>query len=450
MKGIAADAGRVGGRERGSHRGPFWNLLAGQLSGERIRFVALRYGAALLAAAEALAFARLLGPESYGRYAFVIQTAAVLVFAGAGSGSGYVFAFYRERDDRLEETYLAGALAQFLAGTAAITALLAWWNPDLAFSGVLLLIMSPYLVTEPLLRVRNEFSVPVAGKALGSVATLAVAVACAVAGAGRIGFGWALAAALAGNATGFGGYYIWLIRRKEDLLGWRKIRAALGRPGWARQYLDRVLRPGLPLNIASVVFLACTYADRFFVERFRPSEELSVYSLAWQLVQGSVLLLTSLNLISGVRVGERMAKPAESLGPEMGRQLKFTAAAGGLALALLAAGSWLLERTVYQDYQGLVGMTLTIGAGYLAVNTARAVSSVLFYARRNLELTIAHGLVLAASIGGNLLALRLGLPYYAPVGLTSLALIGLSVWLLYYSRMVAREMGGSVPHAAAA
>ena len=450
MKVFVAEATHTGSRRRGWHGGLSWSGLAAEPWGERIRFIALRYGAALLAAVEALAFARLLGPESYGRYAFVIQTAAVLAFAGAGSASGYVFAFYRDRDGELEGTYLAGALVQFLAGTAAITALLALWNPDLAFSGILLLILSPYLVSEPLLRVRNEFSVAVAGKALGSLATLAAVLVASAAGAGRVGFHWALAAALAGNAVGLGAYYVRLIRRNQDLFGWRTVRASLGRPGWWQRYFDRVLRPGLPLNAATVVFLAFTFADRFFVERYRSAEELSVYSLAWQLVQGSVLLLTSLNLISGVRVGERVAQSAASLGREMERQLRFTAAAGGLALALLAAGSWLLERTVYRDYQGLLSMTMAIGAGYLAVNTARSVSSVLFYARRNLELTMAHVAVLAASIGGNLLALQLGLPYIAPVVFTSAALLALSVWLLYYTRVVARGMSGAMPGAVAA
>lgn len=423
----------------GLSRSISWRWLLAELRGERPRFVALRYGAALLAATEALVFARLLGPDEYGRYAFVIQTAAVLVFTGAGASSGYVFAFYRERDTELEGIYLAGALAQLLAGTALVTALLAIGNPDLVFSGALLLVLSPFLVAEPLLRVRSEFSVPVIGRSLGSLAALLVVAGFAAAGGGRVRFEVALAAVLAGNLAGAAAYCAWLKHPYRELFAWRRVREAIARRGWLRRYWERILRPGLPLNIATVVFLLVTYADRFFIERYRSPHDLSVYSLAWQLVQGSVLLLTSLNLVSGVRIGESMTRSVESLRSELGRQLKVTAAAGGLALFLLGAGSWLIERAVYQDYPGLLWMSLAIGAGYLAINTARAVSSVLFYARRNRELTLAHMAVLGVSMGGNVLALRLGLPYQAPAVITSAALLGLSIWLIYYTRKVARE-----------
>jgi O-antigen/teichoic acid export membrane protein len=207
---------------------------------------------------------------------------------------------------------------------------------------------------------------------------------------------------------------------------------------WARYYT--ILKIGVPLAVPGLVWLVFTYLDRLFIQHYRPATALSTYALAWQLSQSAILTLASLNIVSGVRIGEHISLEPAQLRTELRRQFTRTVAASAISFTALIAVTFLLSRTIYRDYQNLVVITFILSAGYVVYNIWGSVSSLLFYERRNLPMNLGHAVVLLFSLAGNILAIRYNLWYGVPVALTSLALIIFSIWFVLYVRTIARAL----------
>jgi O-antigen/teichoic acid export membrane protein len=410
-------------------------------------YVLARYASAVLFALEALALARLLGPDGYGQYALLPQIAVLLLFTTLGSNAGYVYAFYKSGDPNLDRQYLVGATTQFVIGGLICTAILAWARPFFAIGAVIYLVQMPYYITEPMLRVRNRFSLVALGRAISIFLTLVLI------------FGWALspyalslASAIAfmviGNVAGYLTYYAILIRWNVLGIDVRQLAGDFWRRETWASYWVNVMRPGLPLNASTIILYIFTNVDRLFIEHYRTPAALSAYSLAWQLSQGVLLLLTSMNLVSGVRVGERMSGAPVGLMKELRRRFRMTAAVGVGAYLTVAVGAWVLSRTLYSDYQDLVVIVLLLSAGYIAMNVVGSVTGVLSFERRATELNLGYAAALLASIAGNIVAVKFGFWFGVPVALTSLSLITLNVWFAFYTRKLARQLDRCVPAAA--
>jgi O-antigen/teichoic acid export membrane protein len=415
--------------------------VTGSLQVPLIGYIAVRYLAAILFAVETLLFARLLGPENYGRYALIVQVASLLVFAGIGSGSGYVYSYFRSADKPVDHCYLTGAFVQYALGTVLGIAVLQMFESYLALSGLLFLIYIPYFITEPMLRVRNRFTLVVIGKSLGSLATVTFALGLLLWSARQeqvgISLSTAIALVLVGNLSGYAVYYV-IIAARIKLFDFPALTRSLFERATWKYYWKQILTPGVPDNLSSVVFLLFSYVDRLFIERYRSPRELGVYALAWQLSQGAILLLNSLNVISGVRVGEIVASDRTKVAGVLHRQLTVTATAALLVFVALVAGTMLLNLTLYADYAGLVKITTILSVGYIAVSISGSVSSLLTYGKRNIERILAHTAVLLVCVLGNVVAVKHGLWYGVPVLVSSTALIMLSVWILRYSNRLAQ------------
>ena len=248
-----------------------------------------------------------------------------------------------------------------------------------------------------------------------------------------------------GNVLGYLAYYALLARWNVLGINLRQLASDVSRRETWAGYWRNVLRPGLPLNASTIILYIFTNVDRLFIEHYRSPEALSSYSLAWQLSQGVLLLLTSMNLVSGVRVGERMSGKAAGLIQELRRRFRVTAVVGMSAYLAVAASAWVLSRTLYSDYQDLVAIVLLLSAGYIAMNVVGSVTGVLSFERRAKELNLGYGTALIASIAGNVIAIKFGFWYGVPVALTSLSLITLNVWFAFYTRKVAQQLDRRVP-----
>ena len=81
--------------------------------------------------------------------------------------------------------------------------------------------------------------------------------------------------------------------------------------------------------------------DRFYIRGTRSAALLGSYGLAWTLVQGAMLMLSSFNLISTVRIGEAISLNETERNSIMRRQIWLTMLAAGVALLALIPAAWL-------------------------------------------------------------------------------------------------------------
>jgi O-antigen/teichoic acid export membrane protein len=369
--------------------------------------------------------------------------AASLLFLVPGSGQSYVYAYYKKNEASLDQFYTTGALGHYLLAVLVAAILAYWFKPLFMISIVLFLIQAPYFITEPMLRVRNYYALNAVGKGFSSLVTLAITGIWLLWRGPRVSTHLDLPTALRlmviGNLIGYAIYYLIIGGKKYLAIKPLRILKSFGNgQSWARYY--SILKIGVPLAVPGLVWLVFTYVDRLFIEHYRPATALSTYALAWQLSQSAILTLASLNIVSGVRIGEHMSHEPAQLRTELRHQFTRTVAASAISFTALIAGTFLLSRTVYRDYQNLVIITFMLSAGYIGYNIWGSVSSLLFYERRNLPMNLGHVLVLLVSLAGNILAIRCNLWYGVPVALTSIALIIFSIGFVIYVRNFARAL----------
>jgi len=188
----------------------------GGLLASGVGFIAARYLVAASVGAETLLLAAVLGPTTYGRYALIAQTASLLIFVGLGTTPGYVIAFYDDQDADLTDTFLAGSLVQWAVGGILAGIALYLYQPFLALSVLLFFIYVPYFVTEPIMRVRNRFTVAALPKGAASLATVVFAgvvlILLKLAGSGSLTLRQAIVLMFVGNLAVYGAYYRHLAR----------------------------------------------------------------------------------------------------------------------------------------------------------------------------------------------------------------------------------------------
>ena len=211
---------------------------------------------------------------------------------------------------------------------------------------------------------------------------------------------------------------------------------------WHRYWKD-ILQPGIPINISGALYLFFTYTDRYFIAHFRSAQTLSNYSLAWQLGQGALLLLTSMNVISSIRIGEQHKE--ETVRATLRHHLLLTGMAAVAALAGLVVLTYILAGTFYRGYQDLIPMTAIISAGYLGHGIAGSVTSFLTYHRRFGAVNLSYAGVVLTCIATNYAVITLGWRPMAALTLTTLGLLVMSTGLCLYTFLVASRMTRPVP-----
>jgi O-antigen/teichoic acid export membrane protein len=351
-------------------------LFTDTVKSSRFRFAVVRYLATAAIAIELLIYARLLGPQSFGNYALAVQIVGFLLLIGAGSGAGYVYVYFKNKDPDLEYIYLFGSIIQYLGGAILLT-ICAWFSGSyLLISSLLLLLQLPYFISEPMLRVRNQFALPAVGRASGSIATILVTISFLLLSRKgsieqiHLNLSQGITLMLLGNCLGYGVYYykVWTsgqINVQPRLLWGIATRA----DSWLR-YWQEIIAPYWLYIVSSVLFVAFTYVDRLFLEAYYPKFNLSVYTLGWQVAQSVLLLLNSLNIISGVKIGESQSADPAVLVNVINKQLRLSSMVGVVAFLIAVVGAWILNYTYYRDYEGLLPVTVLLSLGYLSYNDA--------------------------------------------------------------------------------
>lgn len=402
-----------------------------------------RYIAVGVAAFEAFLFAYLLGVESYGEYAVMIQIASSLMLLGFGNASGYVYSYYINSISDNDESYILMSLTQYLLGTGVVFIGLVIVKPQWLASIVIFLIQTPYLITEPLFRVRSLFVVPVIGKGIGSLMTILLMgifyLSRINSELGKISINRAVVIVILGNLLGYSIYYLGIIWAKDITIdSLKKLKKKLKRMFVREriaQYWMHVLKPGMAISVSSLVFMLFINVDRFFIEHFHSAQILSTYSLAWQLSQGAGLLLTSLNLMSNIRIGQNISNSRcdNELTELLKKELVLTFCVGFSVFIALICASYVLNILIYRDYNELVKITALVSGGYLSIYIAGAVTSLLNYEGHHLGLVIGWVVALVISVGCNLSSVYFKLWYGSAVAMTSFTLVLLSLWLVAYT-----------------
>jgi len=415
-----------------------WRRLNPFRWSKRIEFVAVRYGATAAIAVEQLLYARLLGPKFFGEYALTIQIVGFLLLVGSGSTAGYIYVYYKTEDKTIESIYLLGACLQYLLGAVVMTIFSGFLGSYVYISSILLLLQIPYFVTEPMLRVRNQFTLPAIGRASGSIATIAITLIVLAFTQGqqpilnlRFDLSTGLMLMLIGNFLGYGLYYGAIFKSRQiQLDSGILVELISKRKSSLLKYWQAIIAPSWLFVLSSIVFVAFTYVDRLFLEAHYPIPNLSVYSLAWLIAQSVLLLLNSLNIIAGVKIGEFQSQDPKQLIAVANRQLKHSMVAGVAAFAIAVLGAWILSRTLYQDYENLLLVTSVLALGYLVYGVVGSISMFLFFEKQFAKISIVYSIMLIISLAGNFLAVQYGLNYIYPVALSSFGLIVASALLL--------------------
>jgi O-antigen/teichoic acid export membrane protein len=424
----------------------FLKLTTNLFQNPRFNLVLVRYCSTAAIALELLLYARLLGPQSFGNYALAVQIVGFLLLVGAGSGAGYVYAYYKTEDKNIEYIYLLGATLQYLVGVFVLAIFAGFSGSYWLIGSILLLLQIPYLVTEPMLRVRNQFTLPAIGRASGSIGTIVITLIALLLVQGpkpflhlKFDLQTAFMLMLIGNFIGYSLYYKTILSSGYINLDFKVLVELSTKFYSLYSYWKEIISPTVFYILSSILFVSFTYIDRLFLEAYYLNINLSVYSLSWQIAQSVLLLLNSLNIISGVRIGESQSQEPKHLIWVANRQLKYSAYAGLAALGVAMLGGWLLNLTIYSDYPGLLTVTSILAFSYLFYGVAGSITMFLFFENQYLKISILYSFMIAISLIGNSISANYKFSYIYPVFFSSLSLAITSLSLLVLYRLLSKK-----------
>lgn len=295
-----------------------------------------------------IAVARYLGTTEFGKFGFALSfTGAALILAALGTDS--VLAREVSRDEKRVHEYLGdvvviravmsalfllGVLAAMLAGGAATKTILVITliGGGVAVEGLSWAWQAAFQAYE-----RQEFISFALGTqrvltAVGSIAVLerggGLVAVCLVFFAGSL-IGLALSA--------------WSLRRFVIRLRWR----------FDRERLLPLMRLGVPIGLASLMFTMLLRADVVILQLFRDSHEVGLYTSAMRLVEATMLV----SWFIGAAAMPWLARESSSQGPLMGRGFELGVKSTVAVLMPIGVGSAIfaepIMRTIYGgEYEG--------------------------------------------------------------------------------------------------
>lgn len=413
-----------------------------------VQFAISRYLLIVPCFVELLLYARLLGPADFGIYALIAQLVGFSAILTLGSGSGYLHAYYNRSKDPLDTTYISGSIVHYLAAGLIAAGVLSLINPVLALSVPLFLIQAPQLILEPMLRVRNRFSLSLLGKGVSSsLSVLALGAILYFSHSRTLLWHQAVVVLFGTNALGYGAYYLYVRQLHIIKISLKDVGIALLRPATYALYVKRVVQPAGLFIISSMSYLLFTFIDRIFLESVRSPEPLGVYVLSWQLLQGALVIVEASNAIWGIRIGESLE--SADLAASMRRFLVYSLLLCLGVWGCYLLGGFLLSTTLYADFPDLLPIMLFVSTGYFVQGVAGANTNLLFLKSRFGVLIAASLFSLVTSIAGNLAAMYWEWWYGYPIIVSSIALSLANLWLLwilYYRVIPQLGISISAPH----
>ena len=420
------------------------------LNNPRLSFIAVRYSSAAVVALESLLFAKLLGSESYGNYALTVQIVGLLSIIGAGCGAGFLYAYYKDNPDssseEVEYTYLIGATTQYITGTVLLFLTGIISKSYITLSCLLLFLQIPYLILLPILRVKNKFNFIPIGKASGSVGTIILATIFLLQTTDKL---WSnqlslktgLTLMILGNLMGYLIYYWVIFAGKHYQVSIKKILLFLntGQKVYS-DYFARILSHSYVYTIGSVTFICFTYTDRLFLKHNYSGNALSEYSLSWQIAQSVLLLLNSLNIISGIKIGESISDSSLKITSVVRKQLGMTVLAGLAVFIIAIVGSFVLRVSWYKDYTNLVLITSIISFGYIVYGITGSLNMLIFLEHKMVHFLLASSFALLSSVIGHIVAVRYEIFYIWPVMISSISLVLSQLYLLSVALNISKKI----------
>ena len=420
------------------------------LNNPRLSFIAVRYSSAAVVALESLLFAKLLGSESYGNYALTVQIVGLLSIIGAGCGAGFLYAYYKDNPDssseEVEYTYLIGATTQYITGAVLLFLIGIISKSYITLSCLLLFLQIPYLILLPILRVKNKFNFIPIGKASGSVGTIILSTIFLLQTkdklwASQLSLHTGLTLMILGNLMGYLIYYWVIFAGKHYQVNRKKILLFLntGKKVYS-DYFARILSHSYVYTMGSVTFICFTYTDRLFLKHNYSGNALSEYSLSWQIAQSVLLLLNSLNIISGIRIGESISDSSFKIANVVKKQLGMTILAGLAVLIIAIVGSLVLRASWYKDYTNLVLITSIISLGYIVYGITGSLNMLIFLEHKMIHFLLASSFALLSSVIGHIVAVRYQIFYIWPVMISSISLVLSQLYLLSVALNISRKI----------
>lgn len=361
--------------------------------------------------------ARVLPAADFAALMTAAFMAKFLQLCNLGATNGYFVSLYSghgplsQEEAGAERRYLLFFLLQMIALGAVVLVVALWVFPQYRVGALAFVLIAPIFAVEPYLRYRRNFSFSLMPDLLLSVALLSVVARHMLRpDAGQVAVPYLTVIAVLTVLV-----LILAMRRHIPSQGAASI-------GW-RGYSE-ILSLGMPVYLASFLFLATSSMDRLILPLHGADEQVALYFLGHQLSVGAMIFLTALNFVNTVNMGEARKQEAEITVQFIHRKLLIAASVGGASFAVLVAGAVVLERMFLpSSFAGLTLVILFLGFALGVFFTAGSVTPLVAYYRRQLPLTFAMGLGAFAVLANNLYAFQKGLGAIWLAGGTALVLL---------------------------
>lgn len=204
-------------------------------------------------------------------------------------------------------------------------------------------------------------------------------------------------------------------------------------------WLKRSLRFGLPLVPHYFAGWLLTFADRYMLERLSSTEEVGLYSLAYNVSMALSLVTGSLNQ-AWSPIYYDLAGDDEQRGLLPRLTTVYAAGVTVAAIAFLALSREMLMLLAAERYWDAAGVVPIVTAGYYAFAMYSVLSTGVFYAKRT-------GLIMmltSTAAGVNIVANLLLIPEYGMYGAAWATLISYGVMALGGRMLTGRFVPGSL------
>lgn len=367
-------------------------------------FIVQRVAVAGIVFLSSLILAKTLGVDNFGQVAFYMYLIKFFLFSQFGSESGYLLEFYSSAGSLDSDTYLVFYSFQLWLFAALICMASPILGSVYFFASFAFALLAPLISVGPILRTKRMFGATLLPDLIVNFATLAGVGMCILVWGQEVGeFKEMLFASMLFIVIFFPIVFS-LYRRIGVRLRFQVLRSK----EHFNSYLKTV-NAGIPLFMATLAYTLLLMVDRFFLERYHSPQWLSIYMLAFQLVTGASLVLSSQNFISVIDIGEK-CQDMKSIRTVLRQQVIRSAMIGLISYAALLALALCLEKWYLAGYDGLIVLCATIGIGFILFFISGSVTPIVFYKGKQGALTKFIFIVVLLSIMHNILIIYMNWP----------------------------------------
>ncbi|MFG6584651.1 lipopolysaccharide biosynthesis protein [Sulfitobacter sp. 1A12779] len=384
----------------------------------------------------AILAARLLPAADFAALMTAAFMAKCLQLCNLGATNGYFVSRYSGEGPLAQDVagaerrYLLFFLLQMLALGVVVLAVALWLFPQYRIGALAFLLIAPIFAVEPYLRYRRNFSFSLMPDLLLSIALLTV-----------------VALHIAREETGRTDIpYLSMIAALTGLVMVLAMRQHLPSKGAApldwRGY-GELLALGMPVYVASFLFVATSSMDRLILPLHGADEQVALYFLGHQLSVGAMIFLTAINFINTVNLGEARKQKNGISTQFIFRKLLIAAGVGVASFFTLVAAAVMLEDMFLPStFEGLTLVVVLLGFAFAVFFVAGSITPLAAYYRRQLPLTFAMGFGALMVSANNLYAYHEGLGAIWLAGGTSIILTLYAAFALFFVLSTVKRHSG--------